>query len=316
MKRVTVCLLVLVCVNPARSVACMQNYGPTNYVAARADSVMDQLQEHTLLEPWEQRRDRLRAELARTGDFRVKNDLATTLAHAGDAAGAVKLLEEIEAVKPGLYTTAANLGTAYELAGDDRKALVWIRKGIERNPDSHEGTEWLHVRILEAKLELRKNPGWLNSHSISGLVKSAKPIQSLATGNRGEKLSTDGVKTALLYQLHERLQFVRPSDAVVGALLLDLGDLIGEETTGDGGASKVFQLAEDYLHGLPNAAPLLEIAHKKTLHAQRSVEKGLPTSPLAILEGLFGAAAAIYLSLKLRVPMRWSARRTVEANES
>ena len=53
---------------------------------------------------------------------------------------------------PGHHETAANLGTALELAGHDAPALQWIRIGIRRNADEHYGSEWLHVRILEAKI--------------------------------------------------------------------------------------------------------------------------------------------------------------------
>jgi len=49
-----------------------------------------------------------------------------------------------------------DLGTAYELAGKNEPALRWIREGLRRNPNSHKGTEWLHVKILEAKIEQEK----------------------------------------------------------------------------------------------------------------------------------------------------------------
>ena len=51
--------------------------------------------------------------LPRRARFVSGRDLATALAHTGEAAEAVTLLEQIEAEKPGLYVTAANLGTAY-----------------------------------------------------------------------------------------------------------------------------------------------------------------------------------------------------------
>jgi hypothetical protein len=52
---------------------------------------------------------------------------------------------------------AANLGTALELLGNKEEALHWIREGIRRNPQSHEGTEWLHAKILEAKIAAQKD---------------------------------------------------------------------------------------------------------------------------------------------------------------
>ncbi len=253
----------------------MNDYVPNVEAIDRSSSVMKQLTRHSVAEPWETRRDRLRKALAEGGDFRVKNDLATALAHTGEAAEAVKLLEEIEAEKPGLYATASNLGTAYELAGDNEKALQWIREGIARNPASHERSEWLHVKILEAKVALAQDPTWLESHSVlawEGRPTPDKPIgpavvENSLAGNRGEKLTVEQVKAALVYQLHERLQFVNPPDVVVGALLVDLGDLIASENSGAGGAFGVFELAEKYLGELPDKHALSQRAFSGTLRA-------------------------------------------------
>lgn len=252
----------------------MNDYRSNETPMERSQSLLNQLIEHPLKEPWTVRRDRLRKLLAAGGDFQVKNDLATALAHTGEAAEAVKLLEQVEAEKPGLYFTAANLGTAYELSGDDRKALEWIRKGIERNPDAHDGTEWLHVRILEAKLALAKDPKWLEAHSILGSPAGEGPATQ-ALGNRGQKVSIDQVKSALVYQLHERMQFVTPPNAVVGSLLLDLGDVISREPVGIGGAFDIFGLASEYLKALPENSVLaarVQARMETANRAQRSSE--------------------------------------------
>jgi tetratricopeptide (TPR) repeat protein len=253
----------------------MNDYRPNVAAIQRSHNVMEQLRAHTWLEPWTVRRDRLRKELAAGGDYKVKNDLATSLAHTGEAAEAVTLLEQIEAERPGLYVTAANLGTAYELAGNNEKALEWIRKGIERNPNAHEGTEWLHVRILEAKLALKHDPTWLDSNSLVGARKTKiyygavniLPTEITATGNRGEQLSAEQVKAALIYQLHERMQFVQPPDAIVGSMLFELGDLLAKEPTGIAGAADVFNFAANYLKGLPNVQTVQENADFRGLSA-------------------------------------------------
>jgi|GEM_PF-1805758 len=255
--------------------ACMNDYVPNVEAINRSHSLVEQLTHHPVAEPWTARRDRLRKALAEGGDFRVKNDLATALAHTGEAAEAVRLLEEIEAEKPGLYATAANLGTAYELSGDNEKALQWIREGIVRNADSHERSEWLHVMILQAKLAIAQDPKWLESHSVLQWDGRPAPDKHLdpalvansISGNRGEKLSVEQVKAALIYQLHERLQFVQAPDVVVGALLLDLGDMIGAEKSGQGGARGVFQLASQYLATLPDHHPLADRAWLGALSA-------------------------------------------------
>lgn len=284
----------------------MNDYHPNVAAIERSKSVLEQLQKHVEKEPWEARRDRLRTELATGGDYRVKNDLATTLAHTGEATEAVALLEQVEAEKPGLYMTAANLGTAYELAGNNEKAIEWIRKGIERNAAAHEGTEWLHVRILEAKLALQADPAWLDSHSILGFQKVTQTIEFSVTGNRGEKLSIDQVKTALMYQLHERMQFVKPPDPVVGALLLDLGELLAQEPPGLGAAKDVLDLSYLYLHGVEHVTNLQEAAAERSESAERaqmSHGHGVrqPFSLLAYLgiAGVVLAVASIWIKRRL-----------------
>jgi hypothetical protein len=253
MKVISFHAFVLFLATVAPAVGCMNTYQPrpVNRVAVqRSESVERQIFEDDVAEDWRDRAERLRLELERGGDFRVKNDLAVALAHTGGAARAVTLLEEIERKKPGLYMTAANLGTAYELAGDNVRALKWIRHGIERNANAHEGTEWLHVRILEAKLALAKDPKSLVEHTVLGFPINDLPEPVDIRGNRGEKLKSDKIEEALIYQLHERVQFVSRPDSVVGLLLFDLGRLITREPTGVGGAKDILLQAKSYLSGL------------------------------------------------------------------
>ena len=286
----------------------MNDYRPNVAAIERSRSVLEQFQKHAEKEPWEARRDRLRKSLADGGDFRVKNDLATTLAHTGAAVEAVTLLEQIEAEKPGLYMTAANLGTAYELTGNNQKALEWIRRGIERNAEAHGGTEWLHVRILEAKLAMSGDPKWLESNSITGLLLEGRnSIEISATGNCGEKVSARQAKAALIHQLHERLQFVKPSDAIVGALLLDLGELLSEERTGRAEAYDVFKLAGIYLKGLSNVDYLQDRVDIYAITAAR--HQRLPDARNKVLFLVFLSGAGLLLAILVIGLKRWIQRR-------
>jgi hypothetical protein len=284
----------------APALACMNEYEPNTPALQRAQSLMTQLQEHHETEAWPTRRDRLRKELAAGGDYRVKNDLATALAHTGEAAESVRLLQEIEEEKPGLYKTASNLGTAFELVGENRKALEWIRRGIERDAKAHDGTEWLHVRILEAKLALAGNPGWLDSNSVLG-PRHDQSIYRSATGNRGEALAAEQVKTALVYQLHERLQFVQPPDAIVGDLYFALGKLVAQESTGIGGAILLFGWSAHYLEGVPNLRDLKAVVHRQVQLAERAQQEAIRRSRSATTGVMIvGAGMLVYLVLWLR----------------
>ena len=138
---------------------------------------------------------------AGSASFEDTTDYAVALVFLGRTGEAVDVLLALEQKRPGVYTTATNLGTAYELMGDLEQAQAWISKGLERNANSHEGTEWLHFAILRAKLNLRSDPNWLQRHSVLDEAK-------------GERSAAETMR-AIEYQLHERLHFVQPADAVV-----------------------------------------------------------------------------------------------------
>lgn len=75
---------------------------------------------------------RTRAQGARERRSPRPEHRAVALLHLGRASEAVALLAGIERTHPGSYVTAANLGTAYELAGNNEVALKWIRQAIRR----------------------------------------------------------------------------------------------------------------------------------------------------------------------------------------
>jgi tetratricopeptide (TPR) repeat protein len=164
---------------------------------------------------------------------------------------ALEIFQRIEKEHPGNYNTAANLGTTYELLGDIEQASKWIAEGIRRNPDSHRGTEWLHLAILDAKAKLKEDPGYLTHAHIV-------PIPEHATRNStvevlGKSYLADEVLGALQYQLYERLFFVRAPDPVVADLLFSFGQLeAGTHTLEE--AIKLLGMARDY--GYPDGTQL------------------------------------------------------------
>lgn len=156
-------------------------------------------------------------------------DLGVLLIHQGKYVDAARLFVAMERIFPGRYQTAANLGTSLELMGSDRLALRWIRIGMRRNPESHRRTEWLHARILEAKIALAADPKALEGRSVAGVVFDPVTVPPLPTayppGNDGKPVKPHELDQALSYQLSERLQFVRPKDPVVANLLDDWATL-------------------------------------------------------------------------------------------
>lgn len=131
---------------------------------------------------------------------------------------AINLYLEIERIKPNRYSTASNIGTAYELMGQNENALRWIQKAVAINPKSHNHSEWIHVKILEAKIKGEQ------FYNTSFLLNTDFGPDLLPKSNldRGQlyKLSN-----ALYYQLNERVSFVKPKEKIVAQLLFDLGNV-------------------------------------------------------------------------------------------
>jgi len=178
-------------------------------------------------EEWE---ERLRQLEAKDSLIDTRNDRGVCLAHLGRAQEALILFQGLERETPGQYATAANLGTCYELTGRDQEALKWIRRGIELNPDSHQGSEWLHVKILEAKLKMAGQPDWLKTHTVLGYdfgddLKPKLPPELATEEARRKALS------ALEYQLSERVPLVAARDPVVADLLFALSNLHAIDTS-------------------------------------------------------------------------------------
>lgn len=186
-------------------------------------------------------------------NFNDRSDMGVALMYQGRAKEAIPLLQQLEKEKPGEYYVAANLGTAYELAGNNEQALHWINEGIRRNPADHEGTEWLHARILESKIALQKDPLYFTHNSVLQLhpEDATKPI----TAN-GKTFGTDQVKKAIEYQLSERMQFVKPPDPAVASLLFDYSAI--EAATGTlEDAKGILKLAVEYGYPATQVQPLL-----------------------------------------------------------
>ena len=140
------------------------------------------------------------------------------LTYLGRYKEARTVFEQLEAWQPNQYTTAANLGTVYELLGHNQLALHWIKRAIQLNPRSHQGTEWLHVNILRAKL---RGPSAINASFLLSLDFGSAAVP-VPVGQAS--VSLDSVQHALFYQLSERLSFVSAPDSIMAELLFDLGN--------------------------------------------------------------------------------------------
>ena len=232
----------------------------------------------------------------------VANDLAVVHMVLNDNQKAIDLLKEIEKQRPGLVKTATNLGTAYELLGNNTESLVWIKEGINRDPSDHQGTEWLHVKILEAKLTIAKDPLWLKKNHVMGIsfgtnVKPSKP-DNLLVDHLGNTHTLQQAGAALQLQLFERLKFVSEPNEVVGDLFLSLGDLtrlglrhIDQSEDENLRAAKI--LYESALQFNPNA----EIIQKRLSSIDFLLAEALSYTPLALFGVFLLVSVALFVFL-------------------
>jgi tetratricopeptide (TPR) repeat protein len=194
--------------------------------------VGEELTEHLTEQPWRrmqlERAKEVIADARATPTFDRLNNLGVLLIYQGQYPIAIRHFLMIERTTPGRYETAANLGTALELAGHDKVALRWIRIGMRRNNDAHLQSEWLHARILESKSALAQDPDCLARRSVAGVSFGnalVPPMPAMPAGNDGEPVSPAMLQSSMSYQLFERTQFVKPRDPIVANVLRDWATL-------------------------------------------------------------------------------------------
>lgn len=175
----------------------------------------------------------------KTKDLDYLSDKGYVLIIQGKYDEALKLYLEIEKIKPNRYSTASNIGTLYELMGENQKAYEWIQKSIKINPNSHEGSEWLHLKILEAKIKKIQNP---TGEFFIGTNFGSEIIPKTDLGD--EKLAK--LKDALYFQLNERITFIKPKDKIISILLFELGNIATIEGYDPQSATEVYELSEKY----------------------------------------------------------------------
>ena len=153
--------------------------------------------------------------------FKRQNDASILYMRLADPYTAKEMLLNLERTNPGRYSVAANLGTAYELLGQLDSALLWINRAVAINPESHEGSEWMHVMILRYRIAKQKNPNYMAGGSALMFDFGTLDIPQNPYG-----LNIDKVSKELAYQLQERLSFIGPPDTLMGMLLFDYANLL------------------------------------------------------------------------------------------
>lgn len=155
-----------------------------------------------------------------TRDVDYYSDYGLIKVAQGKYKEAKEIYLEIETLKPGRFETAANLGTVYELLGEYRNALRWIKTAIKIEPLSHVDSEWLHVKILEARIH--GSDAYIASDFLLNTSFGDDTIPKTDL-NQSQLLK---LKSELFYQLNEQLTYHKDKDKVLAHLLFDLGNAL------------------------------------------------------------------------------------------
>lgn len=158
------------------------------------------------------------------GDFRLLSDLAALELKIGTKENGLKMLEELYGKYPNEYNIVANLATAYELAGNNPKALELLQRAMAINPQSHYGSEWIHLRILEYKTGKRTALS-----SIIGLNQGDDFAAWIRNKEYKFPRPPDSLQMQIAYQLHERIAFVPAPDSIVAQLVFDFADITAKD---------------------------------------------------------------------------------------
>lgn len=132
------------------------------------------------------------------------NNIAVLYMKAGYYNQSIILLQLLLAKYPEDYIVLANIGTANELIGDNLKALEYLQKALSIDSTSHQGTEYVHVEILKAKIGLEKSEHFLDNRKI------------IETDLVSMQLGLD-----IRYQLIERAYFIKPINKMMAQLFLE-----------------------------------------------------------------------------------------------
>jgi hypothetical protein len=117
---------------------------------------------------------------------------------------------------------------------------------------------------------MEKDPRWLEKNSIlamgfGGALVPNKPFR-FPVAHSGKKLDADGTKNAILTQMHERLQFVKPPEPIVGDILFDYANLLMRTDILES-AEAVYALAIQY------GGPRTPLARARRAHVQALLKK-------------------------------------------
>ena len=223
MKLITTLALLLI--GATSGYSCGNEYGYTldgRIVHTQYFYLSSKMKSHDRIKTKE-RLEHLRRKVATyPNDYKAWSDLAVNLLKVGKADSAVKILRPWVEKMPNEYNLNANLGTAYELTGNLDSALKYISKGYSLNKNSHFDSEWVHIKILEAKIKERARPGWIRINRILNVDSLIVRADTLNHRRTGVFPGVTQVNRQIMYQIRTRVPFTPAPNQVITNLLLSI----------------------------------------------------------------------------------------------
>jgi tetratricopeptide (TPR) repeat protein len=213
MKQTTILLFFIIAFGTQSSLGCINYYHTVDQAGdmhSWGDAGFVHFNKNFNLELIASKLPTLEADFQKYHSAYMLSDYAVYLMKAGRVEESLTLLIELNKNLPNEYQIVANLGTAYELNGELDSALFYIKRGIEINPNAHEGSEWVHIKVLETKLNQIENPDFLDFRSVLDL----SPEQKRDSATRVQ----------LELQIRERFPFSPGPDQIMASLMVDLAD--------------------------------------------------------------------------------------------
>jgi tetratricopeptide (TPR) repeat protein len=158
-----------------------------------------------------------------SGDANYKNisDYGAYLLMAGYFTEGLDIFRALSKKYPGVYEINANIAVAYELNGNIDSALYWEKAALQINPASHQHTEWIHLKILEARKKLQQDPDWCLKNNVTHILDSINKHYEFEQHEMNDGMF---VFKDFLIQLNARFPFTYAEDKVMGKLMMELGD--------------------------------------------------------------------------------------------
>jgi tetratricopeptide (TPR) repeat protein len=293
---------------PGLALACMWDYDTLTMERARFPSTLELITGKFLRhspEFYEWRiRDR-KAKLEKDPDNPAYlDDMAVAYDKTEHDDKAIELMLRKEKVHPGLYETAANLGTFYLHSGQTDKGIEQLEKAIKINPDAHFGREKYQLRLAKY-LKAQKSAKPVDLKKFDARESCIETFQALCGDDPKDSERRDGAVKGV----SGMMKFGKHDSPI---LLRVLGDLLLVDNQGsvisDGHQDAKHLAARAYLKASyePNAPKSL--CELKAKHAiQPQVITGLPEgasseAKLAVVEPQFreelAEAAAWYEDLR------------------